>query len=208
MLLALLLAAAPDAGALPSAFAATVFTADALVEIEVPLKDPMKKPARRWSEGLVNATPVRVVASRAALPTPPSLKAPQWEVPARCLVQATTTGTVRALLVAHRDPPGYSLLPLAGEGLGLASTAGYAQLVAAVVEVFHWHEERMRAVGAEQLWLAQKKALRSANPYLRHLAAGWLQQHDAAEVVDLAWGQPGTPERVANEAKAAIAPNC
>ncbi|MFO0599802.1 MAG: hypothetical protein U0228_31125 [Myxococcaceae bacterium] len=215
----LCLAAAPDAGApdagpptgpLPSAFAQTIFTADAIVEFEVPIDgDPKKKPVRLWAEGLARAKPTRVVATRALVDRPPEVKARPWEILNTCFHRAKEAGEkVKVLLVVGGSPLEYSLLPMGTMGFGMSSTPGYSQLVAAIVEAYGWHEERMRAVGAEQLWLKQRAALVSDNGFLRHLAAEWLVQHEAGEVVDAAWGAPGTSERAANEAKANVAPNC
>ena len=54
----------------------------------------------------------------------------------------------------------------------------------------------------------QRKALVSDNVYLRHLAAEFLIQHGAAEVVDEVWGAPGSELRLKNEATARVAPDC
>ncbi|MHB8878150.1 MAG: hypothetical protein ACYC8T_31015, partial [Myxococcaceae bacterium] len=79
----------------------------------------------------------------------------------------------------------------------------YPLLVAAAAESATFTEERMRAVGEEMLWGKEKAALRRQdNPYLMALAAEFLRTHGAAEVVDAAWGLPGSPERKKHEALA------
>jgi len=106
-------------------------------------------------------------------------------------------------LIAFFDEGGRQLVGVEqdrGEGTDL--DPAYPSLVAAVLEAKGWHEERMRAVGPEQLWQPQKKALGSDNPYLRRLAASFLQSHQAADEVDAAWGAPGSVERKQNEARA------
>lgn len=210
LLLALLLAAAPDAGVpptgpLPSAFARAVFSAEAIVEFEVPIAgDAKKKSVRLWAEGLAKAKPVRVVASRAGLETPPEATARPWEILSSCFHRAREKGeSVKVLLVYSGGA--YGLMPLATMGFAMSSTPGYAQLIEALAEASQWREERMRAVGAEQLWAAQRAALGSDNAYLRHLASEWLVQHEASALVDAAWGADGTPER---SAKMHIAPTC
>lgn len=60
----------------------------------------------------------------------------------------------------------------------------YAALVEAVLEAKSWPEERMRAVGPEQLWQKPKQALKSSNPFLPQLAAAFLIAHEAAAAAD------------------------
>ena len=115
---------------------------------------------------------------------------------------------VKLLVLLSGDPLVPKPLPQVSFGLGLETTPGYEQLKAALTESFGWHEERMRAVGADQLWRAQRKALTSDNLYLRHLAAEFLEQHGASDVVDAVWGAAGTEAREKMEATARIAPDC
>ena len=93
-------------------------------------------------------------------------------------------------------------------GFALETTPGYEDAKAAMVASFGWREERMRAVSAAQLWVEQKAALQSENPYLRHLAAEFLIQHDASDVVDEAWGARGTEAREKNEQASRVVPRC
>jgi hypothetical protein len=107
-------------------------------------------------------------------------------------------------LLAFFDANGKQLVGVEqdqGQGTDLDPT--YASLVEAALEAKGWPDERMRAVGPEQLWQPQKKALQSDNPYLRRLAAVFLYSHDASDVVDAAWGAKGSAERRTNEARAA-----
>jgi hypothetical protein len=80
----------------------------------------------------------------------------------------------------------------------------YLPVLEAVFEAKQWTDERMRAVAPESLWREPKKALLSENPSLRRLAATFLTAHDAAHVIDAAWGAPGTPDRKAHEARAVL----
>ncbi len=92
-------------------------------------------------------------------------------------------------LLAFFDAQGRQLVGVEQDrGEGTALDPSYPSLVEAVLEAKSWHDERMRAVGAEQLWLPQKKALASSNPYLQRLAAGFLVSHGASDVVERAWG--------------------
>lgn len=206
--LAVLLGADAPLTPLPSALSRSVFEATAVLELEVPLDPSNAKTAVRWADGLAQAKVVRLVASRTVMDVPERLDFKKWEVLRSCLGLTNGKKSVRVLLAYGGNPPRASLFPLATMGFAMNSTPGYAQLVDALTESFRWHEERMRAVGAEQLWQAQKQALVSDNPYLRHLAAEWLVQHDAASVVDALWGAPGTEERAKAEAASRIAPEC
>ena len=77
-------------------------------------------------------------------------------------------------------------------------------LLQPVLEARTWHDERMRAVEAAQLWERPKKALASDNPVLRRLAADFLMRHDAADVVDAAWGAPSSAARRKHERRASF----
>jgi hypothetical protein len=207
MLLAILLGADPAPAPLPSAFARAVFESTAVLELEVPL-DASLKPTPRWAKGLEKAKPARIVASRAVVDLPEKLDFKKWDVLRSCLGLTNGRKSVKVLLVQSGNPPAWNIFSLATMGFAMESTPGYAQLVAAVSEAYGWHEERMRAVGADQLWQAERKALQSDNPYLRHLAAEFLVQHDAANVVDEVWGAPGTEQRAKSEAASRIVPEC
>lgn len=198
--------AAPT-GPLPSAFFKSVSDAAAVLEIEVPLVTT-EKPTVRWERGVPRAKVVGLVASRAPLDAPETVSVQAWPVIRSCLFKMDGRKSVKAVLVLTGNPVRLGLLPLSTFGFGLESTPGYEAMKAAVVESFGWHEERMRAVGADQLWSAQRAALSSENVYLRHLAAEFLVQHDAGDVVDAAWGAVGTEEREKNEQRSRVAPDC
>lgn len=201
-LLGLLAADAPLAP-LPSALFKAVSEASALVEVEVPL-EPSGRPFERWAKGLAKAKVVGTLASRAPDDAPTLV--PRWEVLRSCLSRLGPRTSVRVLLaVTDRK---LVLLPMTTLGFGLETTPGYDAAKAALVASFGWHEERMRAVPPEQLWLEQRAALRSDNPYLRHLAAEFLIQHDAGDVVDEAWGARGTEARAQHEQASSVMPKC
>ncbi|MFT3711504.1 MAG: hypothetical protein QM817_28040 [Archangium sp.] len=207
-MLAILLGADAGSAPLPSAFSKVVFESAAVLEIEVPL-DASLKATPRWAKGLERAKPLRIIASRAVMDAPEKLDGfKKWEVLRSCLGLTNGRASVKVLVLQTGNPPAWSLFPLATMGFAMESTPGYAQLVAAVSEAYGWHEERMRAVGADQLWQAERKALQSDNPYLRHLAAEFLIQHDAATVVDELWGAPGSEQREKSEAASRIVPEC
>jgi hypothetical protein len=81
----------------------------------------------------------------------------------------------------------------------------YEALVEALMRASGWHEERMRAVAAEMLWEDERAALGSDNPYLMHLAAAFLREHDSSYAIDAVWGAPGSEGRAARE-KASVPP--
>ncbi|MFZ5439884.1 MAG: hypothetical protein ACOZQL_07730 [Myxococcota bacterium] len=203
-LLALLGADAP-LPPLPSPFYKAVVEARAIVEVEVPLEGGGRN-AERWARGVAKAKVLRVVVSRAPDDAAPA-KVPRWEVLRSCLARAGQRTSLRALLPVDAEGK-LALFPLSTLGFGLEAVAGYDALERALVEASRWREERMRAVPASQLWAAQRAALASDNVFLRHLAAEWLVQHDAADVVDAAWGAPGTPERAEREKAASVMPDC
>lgn len=208
LVLAILLGAEPPTAPLPSAFARAVFEATAVLELDVPLDPSNSKSAVRWADGLDKARPVGVLASRALMDPPERLAFKKWEVLRSCLALTNGRRSVKVLLTLTGNPPTPAIFPLATMGFAMDSTPGYAKLKEALVEAFGWHEERMRAVAADQLWAAQRKALVSDNPYLRHLAVEWLVQHEAEGVVDAVWGAPGTTERAQAEAASRIVPEC
>jgi hypothetical protein len=118
-----------------------------------------------------------------------------------CLKAARKKKQVK--LLAFFDAEGRQLVGVE-QDLGQATDLdpSYPALVEAVVEAKRWHDERMRAVGVEQLWQPQKNALASSNAYLKQLAASFLVSHGAAEWVDAAWGALGSAQRKKREAAA------
>lgn len=201
--LAVLLGA--DAGSppalLPSAFSKSVFEAHAVLEVEVPLDPQQLRSAIRWDDGLRKARPIGLITSRVLMDAPEKVTL-RWEVMRSCLALTNGKSSVRVLLVISGNPPAPMIFPLATMGFAMESTPGYAKLKEALVEAFTWQG------GVASLWKAQKDALVSDNPYLRHLAVEWLVQHEASAVIDETWGAPGTEARVKAEAASRIVPEC
>lgn len=79
---------------------------------------------------------------------------------------------------------------------------GYEALVAALGRADAWTDERASAVAAPMLWQDQRAALVADDPYLLVLARDFLLAHQAASVLDEAWGAAGSPERAVREAAA------
>lgn len=192
---------------LPSGLYRATQEAAALVELELPLITTERSDLR-WLRALKQPKVKALLASRSPMEPPESVELAPAQVIRSCLRRTDHRLTVKLLVLLSGSPPRASPLPLLSFGLGLETTPGYEALKVALVESFDWHEERMRAVGAGQLWQAQRKALASKNPYLRHLASEFLVQHGASEVVDEVWGAPGSEARVKNEATARVAPDC
>lgn len=206
--LVLITALAQPQGPLPSALYRSTIDATALVELELPLITT-DSPEARWKRALGQPAKVKgLLASRVPMKVPETIELKPFNVLRSCLHRTDHHLTVKLLVFLAGEPPQVKLVPLTTMGLGLETTPHSEQLRSALIEVFDWREERMRAVGAEQLWAPQKKALASDNRYLRHLAAEFLAQHEAAEVVDAAWGAPGSDERKKNEALAEVLPDC
>lgn len=198
----LLGAEAPSPPALlPSAFSKSVFEARAVLEIEVPLDPTNPRSTARWADGIVKAKPLGLITSRTLMDPPEKLKT-SWEVLRSCLALTNGKSSVKVLMVISGNPPAPMIFPLATMGFAMESTPGYAKLKDALIEAFTWQ------AGVASLWKAQKQALISDNPYLRHLAVEWLVQHDASAVVDETWGAPGTEARVKAEAASRIVPEC
>lgn len=192
----------------PSALYRSTMDATALVELELALITT-DRVETRWKRALGQPPKVKaLLASRVPMQPPESVELKPFDVLRSCLHRTDHHLSVKVLVFLAGQPLQVKLIPLATMGLGLETTPRYEQLKAALIEVFDWREERMRAVGAEQLWAPQKKALAADNPYLRHLAAEFLAQHEAAEVVDVAWGAPGSDARKKNEAMAEVLPDC
>lgn len=193
---------------IPSALYRSTADATALVEVELPLITT-ERAETRWKRALGETPRVKgLLASRRPMQVPESIELKPFGVVRSCLRRTDHHVSLKLLVFLAGEPPQVKLMPLVTMGLGLETTPRYEQLKAALIEVFDWREERMRAVGAEQLWATQKKALTSDNPYLRHLAAEFLAQHEAGEVVDAVWGAPGSDERKKNEALAEVLPDC
>lgn len=192
---------------LPSALYRASQEASALVELELPLITT-ERMELRWQRALKQPKVKSMLASRAPMDAPESVELAPFDVMRSCLRKTDHRLTVKLLVFMTGHPLKPTWLPQMSFGLGLETTPGYQQLKAALVESFDWVEERMRAVGTQLLWQPQRKALVSDNVYLRHLAAEFLIQHGAAEVVDEVWGAPGSELRLKNEATARVAPDC
>lgn len=192
---------------LPSALYRASQEASALVELELPLITTERRDLR-WQRAIKQPKVKAMLASRAPMDAPESVELAPFEVMRSCLRKTDHRLTVKVLVFMTGTPLEPTWLPQMSFGLGLETTPGYEQLKSALVESFDWVEERMRAVGAQQLWQPQRRALASDNGYLRHLAAEFLIAHGAADVVDEVWGAPGSETRTKNEATARVAPDC
>ena len=181
--------------------------AAALVELELPLITTERRDLR-WQRAIKQPKVKAMLASRAPMDAPETVELAPFDVIRSCLRKTDHRLAVKLLVFLGGSPLQPKLIPQTPFGLGLETTPGYEQLKAALIESFDWREERMRAVGAEHLWRAQRRAMASDNPYLRHLAVEFLVQHGASEVVDLEWGAPGSEARAKNEATSTIAPDC
>lgn len=192
---------------LPSALYRASQEASALVELELPLITTERMEAR-WQRAIKQPKVKAVLATRAPMDAPEKVELVPFDVLRSCLRKTDHRLSVKLLVLMSGHPPRPVPLPQITFGLGLETTPGYEALKAALVESFEWVEERMRAVGAPQLFAAQRKALSSQNLYLRHLAAEFLVQHEAGAVLDEVWGAPGSEERAKNEEAAKVAPDC
>jgi hypothetical protein len=181
-MLALALSAAP---ALPEA----VFAAHLVVEAEVPVKQ--SKPD--WAARTVK----RVLLPRGG-EAPKSLPLPRPKLP-RCPL----AGPVSFLVFFVRDEKG-AWAAQAVDARATSLDASWPALLEALEVAGSWREERMRAVPETMLWADVRRALHSADAWQRALAVAFLSAHGAADVVDAEWGAPGTPERLAEEAKAVL----
>ena len=185
---------------LPSSLYRASHEATALVEVELPLITTERAEVR-WRKALQSPKVTSMLASRAPIDAPASLELPQFDVLRSCLHKMDHRFTVKLLVVLNGADLRPNPLPQVTYGLGLETTPGYEALKQALTESFRW-------IDGDRSWASQRKALESDNTYLRHLAAEFLVQHGAAEVIDAAWGAPGSEQRTTNEAMARIAPDC
>lgn len=182
---------------LPSALYRASQEATALVELELPLITTERSDLR-WQRALQHPKVKAMLASRAPMDAPESVELAPFEVMRSCLRKTDHRLTVKLLVLLSGHSPRPMPLPQVSFGLGLETTPGYESLKSALTESFSW-------VRADQ---SPRKALDSDNVYLRHLAAEFLVQHGAADVVDAVWGAPGSEARNKNEATARVAPDC
>ena len=199
--------ATPAGPPIPSALYRASREATALVELELPLITTERSDLR-WRRALTQSKVLALLATRAPMDVPEEVQLAPFDVMRSCLKKTNDRLKVKLLVLLTGSPLLPKPLPNVTFGLGIETTPGYEQLKSALIESFEWREERMRAVGNEQLWRTQRKALISDNPYLRHLASEFLSQHEASEVIDAVWGAPGSDERTKMEATARIAPDC
>ena len=197
----------PAGPPIPSALYRASQEATALVELELPLITTERMDLR-WRRALTQSKVLGLLASRAPMDVPEEVQLAPFDVMRSCLKKTNDRLKVKLLVVLTGSPLLPKPLPNVTFGLGIESTPGYEQLKSALIESFEWREERMRAVGKDQLWRVQRKALTSDNLYLRHLAAEFLSQHEATDVIDAVWGAPGSEGREKMEATARIAPDC
>jgi hypothetical protein len=195
-----------------------------ILEVRLPLTQPIPErwPNRTYDPqghgfpgALVEAARQAATIERVLKTSPEAGQAP--ELPATLHVFASNTpcwwkaherGGLRTLVFLRREAGG-AWQQVAGveheSGLYSDLNPDYELLVAAITEAGAWVEERMRAVAAEMLWQQQRAALQSEdNVYLRHLAAGFLREHDSGDVIDPYWGHPGSEQRKANEQRARL----
>lgn len=184
---------------LPSALYRASQEASALVELELPLITT-ERMEQRWRRAIKEPKVKGMLAARAPIDAPESVELAPFDVMRSCLRKTDHRLKVKLLVLISGTPPRPTYLPFMSFGLGLETTPGYEALKFALTESFGWVVERS--------WAAQRKALASDNPYLRHLAAEFLVQHGAPEVVDELWGAPESEARMKNEATARVAPDC
>lgn len=198
-LLLSLLAASPALAGERFSLGENLANSDVVLEVKVPLK----KGAADWKA----ATLEKVVSpAHATEPAAVPAKTRLFSSGSPCWKKAKG-GAVKALVFfkATGADGGYTQVGGVEAETGRYSELhpAYAKLVEAAAAGGAFADERMRAVGPETLWQKERAALaQKDNPYLRAAAAAFLAKHGAADVVDLVWGKPGSPERKAAEALA------
>jgi len=217
---ALLCAAAPAAAGEMLSLSDKVFGADVILEARLSLDQPIPAkgagrksnpksfPSATIDAARKSATVERLIKSRSPDDKPVLPEGLYvFSASSPCWWKAHKHKGVRLLLFFRQDPSG-ALKQIAGveqdSGRQSDLNPDYEALVAAVQQASAWHEERMRAVSADQLWPDERAALRSQDPFLLHLASAFLRAHDSASVVDEAWGAPGSEGRKQREKAASL----
>ncbi len=196
-----------------------VFLSDQILEYEIvfdqaiPDHWPNKSYDRRGyafpdsllRKALASASLVSTLANFEQPKEPPRLPERIWvfSVGSPCWWKAHEKGRLRTLGFYRKSNSGKPAGFFGVEhetGMFTDLNPAYPELLEAITQARSWTEERMRAVAPEMLWEGQREILReSKNPYLLALAVRFLEDHDAREAVDRAWGKAGTPEREAHE---------
>jgi hypothetical protein len=126
-----------------------------------------------------------------------------FEANSRCWWLGHAKGALKLIVFLRPGARGAVLQPCGPEwDLGVYSDLNpdFDRIVAAIERAAGWRDERMQAVAADMLWPDQRAALEDGgNRYAGHLAARFLQDHGAADVVDRLWGPPESPARRARE---------
>jgi hypothetical protein len=199
-----------------------VFDSDVILEVRLPLDQPIpeKWPTKKYDpksrgfpEALIkkaqqSATVERVLRSGSSEPAP---TVPEnlyvFSSSSPCWWKAHERGAVRTLVFLKRFTDKTRAIAGVEHETGLYTdlNPNYEDLVTAIQQAGAWPEERMRAVGAEMLWPAEREVLKSSkSPYLLNLAVEFLRTHDASNVIDEIWGASGSEPRMKREAESKL----
>lgn len=199
-------------GAVRLSLADKVFQAESIVEVRLPLDQPIPKhapsqtydpqgrafPRALFDRAMKDATIERVLKP---LPggTPPSLPKQIYvfAIQSPCWWKAHQKGSLRSLIFLKRDAKGrYEDSGGVEHEQGLYSDVNpdYGQLVKAIQDVTSWTQE----AGPRALAAQHKILTASHDPYQLYLTVKFLYRH-APEVLDEAWGAGGTPTRTQYE---------
>lgn len=182
-----------------------VFQADSIVEVRLPLTQPLPKslsgkadqrqafPRPLFEQAMKGATIERVLKplpSGKPVPLPKQIYV--FAIQSPCWWKAHQQGSLRSLVFLKRDAKGrYEDSGGIEHEQGFYSDLNrdYAQLVKAIQEVAAWNAE-----GADERATQQKVLTASHDPYQLYLTVQFLSRR-APEVLDEAWGAKGTPSR-------------
>lgn len=192
-----------------------VFTADAIVEIELSFRKPIPRnwknktynptgwafPGQLANDALSNAVVSRVIFAtvspdKITLPSRPFV----FAITSPCWWQAHENKSVRSLVFLKRDENGtwkqfFGVEHETGRYSNL--NPSYELLVTAIQEARAWPEERMHAVHADALWQTQRSILReSSNPYQQVLAVAFLEGHGGSKAITDVWKEHNTDLRL------------
>lgn len=199
-------------GAVRLTLADKVFQAESIVEVRLPLDQPIPKhapsqasdpqgqvfPRALFDRAMKEATIERVLKP---LPggKPPSLPKQIYvfAIQSPCWWKAHQKGSLRSLIFLKRDAKGrYDDSGGIEHEQGLYSDVNpdYGQLVKAIQDVTSWTSE----AGPGALAAQHKILTASHDPYQLYLTVRFLDRH-APEVLDEVWGATGTPARTQYE---------
>lgn len=183
-----------------------VFTADAVVEIELSFQKPIPKnwknrtynpagwafPDHLADEALSKAVVSRVLFSTVA---PERIILPKrlfvFSSASPCWWRAHAKKSVRSLVFLKRDDTGAW-----NQDFGVEHETGhysnlnpsYELLLTAIQEARLWTEERTQALDVDARWQPQRRILlESANPYMQILAVAFLERHGASKTIVDVW---------------------